>query len=88
MGPSLKEIAALLNESLDLTGRERLDGLKAIEVIASETQKQETNRDWKSILDSGEKLLSIANKATDRATKFAPLLPAITALIHGATNWL
>ena len=40
IGPSLKEIATLFNESMDLTGRERLDGLKAIEVIASETQKE------------------------------------------------
>jgi hypothetical protein len=88
IGPNLTEIATLFKESMDLTGRERLDGLKAIEVIASETHKDETKRDWKSIVDSGDKILSIASKATDMAIKFAPLLPAITTLIHEAMKRL
>lgn len=71
-GTSLREIATLLDQSLDLTARQRLDGLRAIEAIASEEQKPEARRDWKSIVDWGDKLLSISAHATDVATKLAP----------------
>lgn len=85
---SLKEIAALLNDSLELTGRERLDGLKAIEGIASENAKPPASRNWKSMVDCGERLMTIAGKASDVATKLAPHLPAITAWVHEAAKKL
>lgn len=87
-GATLKEIAALIDQSLDLTGRQRMEGLKAIEVIASEQQKPETRRDWKSIVDWGDKLLAISDHATDMAARLSSHLPAITALVHEAMRHL
>jgi len=87
-GISLKEIAALLQESMELKGREVQDGLRAVEEIASEIPKAPEKRNWKSVLDSGEKLLSIAGKATDLTTKLAPHLPQIALLIHQARSTL
>jgi hypothetical protein len=81
-----KEIADLLNASLDLTGRERLEGLKYIELIASESAKPAPKRDWKSIADWGSKLLDIGNKASDMATKLAPYLPQIVELVQHAKH--
>jgi len=88
LGPSLKEIAALLDQSMDLTGKEKVDGLKAIEVIASETSKQEPHRNWRSVVDWGEKLMSITEKATDMAIKLGPYLPAVSSFIHEAVTKL
>lgn len=87
-GINLREVAALLNQSLDLTGRERVEGLKAIETIAIEMEKPERRRDWSSLLESGEKLALIAEKATDLASKFAPHIPTIATLIKHAANRL
>jgi hypothetical protein len=87
-GVSLQEIAALLNQSLELTGRERIEGLKAIETIATEIHRPEQSRDWNTVLESGEKLVSIAGKATDLASKLAPYVGAITGLIGQATKHL
>ncbi|HEY6468101.1 MAG TPA: hypothetical protein VIY69_19030 [Candidatus Acidoferrales bacterium] len=85
-GLPLKEIAALIDQSLDLTGHQRLDALKAIELIATEQQKPLPHRNWKSIVDWGHKLLSICAHASDMATKLAPHLPSITALVHEASK--
>jgi hypothetical protein len=82
MGAELKEIAALLEQSLDLTGRERLDGLRALEMIAAETRRPEPSRNWKSIVEWGRNLMDIVGKATDMATKLAPHLPVVAALIQ------
>jgi hypothetical protein len=87
-GEALKGLADLLRESMDLTGTQQVEGLKAIEVIASETQKQEPRRNWRSILDCGEKLLNVTQKAADITTKVAPYLPAIQTLIHEAGSKL
>jgi hypothetical protein len=81
-GADLKEIAVLLDQSLDLTGRQKLHGLKALEMIASETRQPEPSRNWKSIVDWGGQLMETVNKATDMATKLAPHLPIVTALIQ------
>lgn len=87
-GAGLKEIANLLTQTLDLTGRQKLEGLKAIEDVATEIQKPEQGRNWKFVLDSGEKLLDIAAKATDVGSKLAPYLAPITALIDQAAKHL
>ena len=87
-GTSLKEIAALLQESMELRGREVQDGLKAVEGIASEIQKPQEGRNWKSVLDYGEKLLDIAGKATDLTAKLTPHLPMIAQLVHQAKTTL
>ena len=83
-GATLKEISTLLDQSMELTGRERLEGLRAIEVIASETRKPEPKRNWKTIVEWGEKLLTVADKATDMTIKLAPYLPALSTLIREA----
>lgn len=87
-GASLSEIAALLRESMELKGREVQEGLRAVEEIASEIQKPKERRNWKLLLDGGEKLLSIANNATDLTVKLAPYLPQIAMLVHQARNAL
>lgn len=83
-GTSLKEIAGLINQSLELTGKQRLEALEGIEIIASETGKPEEHRNWKSIAEWAEKILAITGKATDVANKLAPHLPFLTALVHAA----
>jgi hypothetical protein len=87
-GASLQEITALLNQSLDLTGRERIEGLKAIEAIVAEMKKPEDVRNWNSVFQWGEKLVTVAGKATDMASKLAPHIPAISALIGHAAKKL
>ncbi len=73
---------------MELTGREKLEGLEAIDGIALETKKPADRRDWKSIFDYGEKLASIVNKATDIAMKLAPHMPALALLTDEATKRL
>jgi len=80
-GTSLKEIGALLDQSMELTGREKLESFKALEAIVAETHEPVERRNWKYIFDCGEKLASIANKATDIATKLAPHMPALVMLM-------
>jgi len=75
VGANLREIANLLGQSMDLTGREKLDGLKAIEVIDSETQKQESRRNWRSIMNWGEKPVSIAEKLLIWQRNWLPTSP-------------
>jgi hypothetical protein len=87
-GVSLKEIANLFRESMELNGRQIQEGLAGIEVLASEVEKPEKDRNWKSILDSGGKVLDIAGKATDLAAKLAPYTPHILTLVDKAKHFL
>ena len=84
----MRDIAALFQESMELSKRETVEGLKAVEQIALEMQKPKESRDYKSLVDLGEKLLNIASKATDLSVKLAPHLPQITMLIHEAGKHL
>jgi|GEM_PF-2294383 len=85
-GASLKEIADLLRQSEDLTPRQVREGLAQIESLAVEIQKPEPARNWKSVLDCGQAVLAIADKATDLAQKLAPYTPAIVALVENARH--
>ena len=85
-GASLKEISDLLQQSEDLTPREVKEGLAHIEAVAVEVQKPEAKRDWKAILERGEAIVSLTNKATDLAAKLAPYTPAIITLIDQAKH--
>jgi hypothetical protein len=87
-GSSLKEIAALLQQSEDLTPRQVKEGLAHIEAVASEVEKPEAKRDWKSILESGKAILELAGKATDLAAKFAPYTPAVLGFVEKAKHYL
>lgn len=87
-GASLKEIGELFQESMDLTRRQMQEGLAGIENLAVEVQKPEKSRNWKVVLDCGEKVLEIARKATDLASKLAPYTPAIVVLVEQARHML
>jgi hypothetical protein len=88
MGTTLKEIAELFQQSMDLTRRQVQEGLSGIEGLALEVQKDPPRRNWKSMIESGEKVLGIAEKATDLAQKLAPYTPAIVALVETARHAL
>jgi hypothetical protein len=85
-GASLKEIAALLQQSEDLTPRQVKEGLAGIEGLAVEVEKPEAKRNWKSVLDCGQAVLGIASKATDLGQKLARYTPAIIALVENARH--
>ncbi len=83
---SLKEISDLFPQSEDLTPRQVKNGLSKIETLAVEVQKPEDKRNWKSVLDCGQAVLDIADKATDLAQKLAPYTPAIVVLMDKAKH--
>ncbi|MGA9798587.1 MAG: hypothetical protein WBQ68_06240 [Terriglobales bacterium] len=85
-GSSLKEIADLLQQSEELSPREVKEGLAHIEAVAVEVQKPEAKRDWKTILQRGEAIVSLTNKATDLAVKLAQYMPAIFTLMEQAKH--
>jgi hypothetical protein len=87
-GASLKEISDLLQKSEDLTPREVKEGLAHIEAVAVEVQKPEAKRDWKAVLERGNAILELTNKATDLAGKIAQYTPAIIALMDQAKHWI
>jgi hypothetical protein len=87
-GTSLKEIADLLQQSEDLTPRQVKEGLAGIEALAVEARKPEAQRNWKSILDYGQAVLGIAEKATDLGHKLSLYTPAIATLVENAKHFL
>jgi hypothetical protein len=87
-GSSLKEIAEVFRQSEELKQREVKEGLAAIEGLAVEIQKPEAKRNWKSVFDCGQAVLSIAGKATDLADKLGPHLNQITAFVQTAKHAL
>lgn len=87
-GASLKEIADLFQQSEDLTPRQVKEGLAGIETLAVEVQKPEAKRNWKTVLDRGQLVLSTADKATDLAHKLGPHTQTIVSLVHSAKHAL
>lgn len=71
-GTSLKEIAALLQRSEDLTPRQVKQGLAGIEALAVEVEKPEGRRNWKAVLAYGQAVLDVAGKATDLGRSLRP----------------
>jgi len=88
IGASLKEIAEVFKQSEELSKREIKEGLAGIEALAVEIQKPEAKRNWKSVLDYGQLVLSIGDKATDLANKLVRYSPHITTLMEQAKHWL
>jgi hypothetical protein len=72
-----------LQQSEDLTPRQVRLGLAGIEALAEEVQKPNEKRNGKRILENGQIILDVANKATDLVQKLAPYLPVIIALVEG-----
>jgi len=87
-GTSLSEIAHVFTQSDELTRREVKEGIVAIDTLNSEIQKPEPQRNWKSIFDYGQVVLTIADKATDLAHKLEPYKPAVAALVQSAKHAL
>jgi hypothetical protein len=87
-GANLQEIANLLQESEDLTPRQVKEGLVGIKALAVEVEKPENKRNWKSILDYGQAVLAVADKAVDLGHKLAPYTPAIATLVDRAKHHL
>jgi hypothetical protein len=79
-GAKLEEITALLKQSLELTGRQTLDAMSAINAIAVEMQKPKSGWNWHTILDNTSKLSAIMTLATDVSAKLAPHLQWIVGL--------
>jgi hypothetical protein len=87
-GASLREIADVFKQSEDLTRREAKEGLARIETLAVEVQKPAQKRNWKLVLECGQAVLAIADKATDLAHKLAPYTPHIVTLVEQARHFL
>jgi hypothetical protein len=87
-GADLKEISDLLQQSQDLTPRQVMHGIADIEALAVEVEKPEEKRNWRAVLDYGQKVLDLAVKATDLGAKLAQHPPTIVGLMEGAKHFL
>jgi hypothetical protein len=87
-GSDLKEILYLLQQSQDLTPRQLTEGTADIEALAVEVEKPEEKRNWKAVLEYGQKVLDVAAKAVDLGAKLAPYTPAILTLTDQAKHFL
>ena len=87
-GADLKEVADLLQQSQDLTPRQVKQGVADIEALAVEVEKPEEKRNWKAVLDCGQRVLELAGKAVDLGTKLGPHLPSVVALVENARHFL
>jgi hypothetical protein len=88
MGASLEEIRGLFEQSQNLTQGQVREGLVAVDALSLQIQKPEHQRNWKSVLDYGQAVLTLADKATDLAHKLAPYLPAVITLVQNAKHAL
>lgn len=87
-GVDLKAISDLLQQSQDLSPNQVRQGVVDIEALAVEAEKPEQKRNWKAVLDVGQRVLDLAVKAVDLGTKLAPHLPAIVAMVETAGRHL
>jgi hypothetical protein len=87
-GAKLEEITALLKQSLELTGRQMLEAVSAINAIAVEMQKPKSGWNWHTILDNTSKLSAIMTLATDISAKLGQHLPWIIALVEQGKQML
>ncbi len=87
-GIDLKELSDLLQQSQDLTPRQVRQGVADIEALADEVEKPEEKRNWRSVLECGQRVLELAGKAVDLGTKLGPHLPAVVALIEKARHFI
>jgi hypothetical protein len=83
-GADLKEISDLLQQSQDLSPNQVKQGVADVEALAVEAEKPEQKRNWKAVLDVGQRILDLAGKATDLGTKLAPHLPVVVAMVEAA----
>jgi hypothetical protein len=86
--PGIEEIRGLFEQSRNLTPEQVREGLIAADALTLQIQKPEHQRNWKSVLDCGQVVLTLADKATDLAHKLAPYKPAVVALVQSARHAL
>jgi len=84
----LKEISDLLQQSQELSPNQVKGGVADIEALAAEVEKPEEKRNWRSVLDCGQRVLDLAGKAVDLGTKLAPHTPTILALVDQAKHYI
>jgi len=87
-GVDLKEISDLLQQSQDLSPNQVRQGVADVEALAAEVEKPEDKRNWRAVLDSGQRILEVAGKAVDLGTKLGQHLPAVAALMENARHLL
>jgi hypothetical protein len=63
-------------------------GVADVEALAAEVEKPEEKRNWKAVLDCGQRVLDLAGKAVDLGAKLGPHLPAVVALADKAKHYL
>jgi hypothetical protein len=81
-GAQLEEITALLKQSSELTGRQMLEAVGAIDAIAVEMRKPKSGWNWHTILDNTSKLSAVMTLATDISARLAPHLQWIVGLVE------
>ena len=87
-GAVLKEISDLLQQSQDLTPRQVRQGVTDIEALAVEVEKPEQKRNWRAVLDCGQRVLELVGRAVDLGGKLAPYTPAVIELVDKAKHAL
>jgi hypothetical protein len=87
-GADLKEISNLLQQSQDLSPNQVRQGVADVEALAVEVEKPEEKRNWKTVLEYGQRVLELAGKAVDLGTKLGPHLPTVVALVEAAKHAL
>ena len=87
-GVDLKELSALLQQSQDLSPNQARQGVADVEALAVEIEKPEERRNWRSVLDCGQRVLELAGKAADLGAKLGPYLPAVAGLVDKAKHAL
>jgi hypothetical protein len=87
-GADLKEISDLLQKSQDLSPNQVRRGVADVEALAVEVEKPEHKRNWKAVLDCGQRILELAGKAVDLGAKLGPHLPSVVALVDNAKHYL
>jgi hypothetical protein len=85
-GADLKEISDLLQQSQDLAPNQVRQGVADIEALAVEVEKPEEKRNWRSVLERGQRIMELAGKAVDLGAKLAQYTPTIVALVEKARH--
>lgn len=87
-GTDLKEISNLLQQSQDLSPNQVRQGVADVEGLAVEVEKPEEKRNWKAVLENGQRVLELAGKAVDLGAKLAQYTPAVAELVDKAKHLL
>lgn len=78
----LRAVREILSETMEITGKQYAEALKAIEEIASESKKPETKRAWKAMASWVGTLVKITALATDVGAKLGPHMAGIVHYVE------